>query len=133
MPKLLSLKEFSQGKWSFIVYHHDKVIFRSQASDLKPVIAYKKRFGKKHKKLIVYDKIVGRATALLLVLLKPAKVLTPLASQGGVFVLKKYKIKFDALKTAKYLMGVASGQMCQWEKLAQKKTPLSFWNLVKKL
>lgn len=133
MHKKLIFQQFIQSKWSLLIYDGDKAIFCSQASGLKPIVSYLKKFRKKYKKVVIYDKIVGRAAALLFVLLKPSKVYTPLASQGGVFVLRKYRISYKADQQVKYLMGLASQQMCQWEKLAQKRTPQTFWNLVKKL
>ena len=73
----------------------------------------------------------GRAAALLMVLIKPAKVYTPIISEGAREVFQQYDIPFETLETVKYLMGVASDGMCQWEKKALGKSPEEFWKMIK--
>jgi hypothetical protein len=129
---MLTLAEFKRNKWSFIVYKNDKIIFRSKASDLKPIITFFKttKFKKSH--VIVFDKIIGRAAALLLSLIKPKEIRTLIISQSGKAVLHRMKIQFIAIKKVRYVMKFGSKKLCLWEKLAKNQTPLQFWNLVKK-
>jgi len=126
-----TLTKFAKSKWSLVIYKNNKPIFKSQARALKPLIGYLKSSGFKKKQIIVFDQNIGRAAALLLSLVKPIKVYTPLISEGGLKVFEKHEIDFEAKKQIKYLMGAASRDMCQWEKLSQGKTASEFWYLVK--
>lgn len=130
---MYNLEKFTKSHWHLVVVSCQKRIFQSKARGPNPLIIYIKKFARKFVHLVVYDKIVGRAAALLLVNLKPKKVYTPIISQGGVFVLKKYKIPFEAKNRVKYITDIASKELCQWEKLAKNKTPAAFWKLVKNL
>lgn len=125
------LKNFSKSAWNLIIYDNKTIIFQSKARGLKPLIIFIKKFNRKFNYLLVFDKIVGRAAALLLVYIKTSQVYTPIISKNGALVLKKYKISFEAEKRVKYIMGKASKAMCQWEILAKNQTPKKFWQLVK--
>lgn len=125
------LNYFSKSAWNLIIYDNKTIIFQSKARGLKPLIIFIKKSDRKYKNLVVYDKIIGRAAALLLAYIKTSKVYTPIISHVGILVLKKYKISFEAEKRVKYIMGKASKAMCQWEILAKNQTPKKFWQLVK--
>lgn len=130
---MYNLQKFKKSDWDLIVYKNKKIIFRSKDSGIKPLIKYVKKFDRKYKNLVVYDKIVGRAAALLLAYTNSSKVYTPIISHSGILVLKKYKIDFEAKKKVKYIMNYGSKDICKWEKLAKNKTPAVFWKLVKNL
>jgi len=130
---MYTLSQFVKSGWSLVIYKQKRVFFRSQASDLKPLINYIKNKGLPKEELVIFDKYVGRAAALLIILIKPMKLYTPVISQGGFVVLKNKKISFEYMKKVKYLMNIASNAMCQWEKLAQNKSARTFLNLVKKM
>lgn len=129
---MYTLKQFAKSKWSLAVYKCQKVFFRSQASGIKPLIFYIKKHGTNEKNLVIYDKNVGRAAALLMVLIKPEKIYTPVISEKGLKALNGNKIDYYAAKKVKYLKGIASEGICKWEKLATGKTPLTFWGIVRK-
>lgn len=130
---MYNLPRFIKSKWNLIVYKNQKIIFYSKTRGLKPLIIFIKKFDSKYKNLVVYDKIIGRAAALLLAYIKASKVYTPIISHGAVSVLKKHKISFVTQKRVKYIMNFASKELCQWEKLAKNKTTTKFWPLVKTL
>jgi len=125
--------QFVKSHWNLIVYKDQKIIFKSKARGLKPLIIFIKKFDRKYKKLVVYDKIVGQAAALLLAYIKASNVYTPIISHGAASLFTKHKIGFMAQKRVKYIMDFASKELCQWEKLAKNKTPAQFWKLVKTL
>lgn len=130
---MYNLQKFIKSQWDLLVYKNKKIIFHSKDSGLKPLIKYIRKFDRKYKNIIVFDKIVGRAAALLLAYINSSKVYTQIISHSGILVLKKYKIDFETKKQVKYIMNYGSKDMCKWEKLAKNKTPAAFWKLVKNL
>lgn len=130
---MYTLTKFAKSKWSLVIYKDNRLVFKSQAKALKPLIRYLKQSSPPKSKVMVFDKYVGRAAALLLSIVKPLKVYTVVISRGGRLALRSSKISFEAKKQVEYFMDVVSDDMCQWEKLAQKKTPPTFWRLVKNL
>lgn len=121
---------FIKSKWSLAVIADRRIVFRSQASAIRPLIRYLREKPDTLEPVTIYDKYVGRAAALLMVLVKPAKVYTPVISEGGAQTLEAHKIPFKADRQVKYLMGLASDEMCRWEKMTIGKTPDEFWAML---
>ncbi|UCG62579.1 MAG: DUF1893 domain-containing protein [Candidatus Zixiibacteriota bacterium] len=128
---MYSFDKFIESKWSLVVLAEDRVVFRSTASAIKPLIRFMKSDYGQYREMLIYDKYIGRAAALLMVLIGPKKVYTPVISEGGQEILTKYGIPFEAQKKVKYLMGVASDEMCRWEKMTIGKSPEAFWDILK--
>lgn len=125
-----TLNQFKNSRWSLVVYCAERAVFRSEASDLRPLIRYVKQVGRKYNSVTVFDKYIGRAAALLLAMIEPDMVYVGTLSNGGAEALNQHRIKFHADNRVEYLMGIASEQMCQWEKLAIDKTPEQLWELL---
>ena len=133
---LPTLKEFLDGPDSLAVYDSDReLIFRSQASDLKPLIDLLRTDAAKKSRqcLCVYDRYVGRAAALLITRIQPAKVLTGVISEGGTETLATHEIAFEAGRSVKFLKGIAGDDICRWEKMALGKTSDEFWKELQSL
>jgi len=128
---MYNFEKFVESKWSLVIIGKGKIIFKSQASGIKPLVTFMKNdMGNNNQDLVIYDRYIGRAAALLMVLINPSKVYTPIISEGGSDVLKKYKITYFAQQQVKYLMGYASDKMCRWEKIAMNKTPQELWEVL---
>ncbi len=131
---MYTLDEFIDSKWSFVVYHGDRIVFSSQESDLHPLMEYFAHSGPMETAdIILFDRYIGRAAALLMTLAKPRHVYTGTISEGGIETLDKASIPFESRERVKWLMGVASKDMCRWEKLALGKTPQDFYDHLKSL
>ncbi|MBU0598525.1 DUF1893 domain-containing protein [Patescibacteria group bacterium] len=128
---MYSLAKFKKSPWSLIVYQGNCVIFRSKASSLLPLIRFLDKISVKGKKHIFYDKYVGRAAALLMIIAKPAEINTPIISSNAIKLLKSKGICVNYSKEVKYLMGFASDEMCKWEKLSFGTSSDNFYKLVK--
>lgn len=128
---MLTLNEFAQGDRNFVVVVDGKEVFSSTRSDLIPILDYLDSERTGHKDAVLFDRYIGRAAALLMTMLKPAMICTPVISKGGRAVFEEFQIAFEATEMVEYLMGVASDGMCRWEKLAQGKSPSEFHELVK--
>jgi len=119
-------EDFKTGLASLVISRDGTIIFDSEAGGLEPLLQFFKEnaidsFEAVEKSgftgLTVYDKYIGRASALLLTVLKPVFVYTPVISQFGREELEKAGIFYRADKEVKFLMGVASDALCNWEKL----------------
>ncbi len=128
---MYSYDKFINSQWSLVIMAEGRIVFRSQASAIKPLIRFLKSDQVEKETLTIYDKYVGRAAALLMVRIRPLKVHTPVISDGGREVLEKFGIPYRAQRQVKYLMGMASDEMCRWEKMTVGKTPDEFWDMLK--
>lgn len=118
---MYTLQTFLDSDLSLIIFEEDRELFKSQASDLEPLVQFLQKRPRHPGRVTVFDRYVGRAAALLISRLSPVKVNTGVISDGGREVLTDAGIDFEARERAKYLMGVASEDMCRWEKLAMGK------------
>lgn len=113
------------------MFVYGQLIFHSREHNIRPLVKFVSLQLKRRRKLIIFDKYIGRAAALLFILLKPAIIYTPVISKSGAQTLRKAHISFKAQKHVPHLMNVASTGMCKWEKLSSDKNPREFYNLVK--
>ncbi len=97
---------------------------------MQPILDYFKKFGLSNKNIIVFDKIIGNAAALLLVLLKPKKVYTLTISSRGLRTFKEYKINYFALKNVDIIKGKNRQEICPMEKLSAGKSPKEFYKIL---
>jgi hypothetical protein len=80
------------------VYLADKLLFHSDGKWLHPLLELEKFLSNKdydRSLLLVKDKIVGRAAALLLIYLGIQNVNADILSLPGKNVLEKYRIKYE--------------------------------------
>lgn len=122
-----SFEQFKRSRWSLVILSGGRIIFKSRAKAITPLVRYLKSSPDTRPGLVIYDKYIGRAAALLMALIDPAEVYTPVISDGGAQTLKKYGISHHADRQVEYLMGEASDDMCRWEKASLGKTPEQFW------
>ena len=129
---MISLEEFTNSKESLIIYQDEKIIFSSYDSDIIPLIKFLDRGKELSGEVIIFDKYIGRAAGLLMTKISPSFIYTPIISEKAVNLFIEYEIDFEATEIVKYLMGKASNEMCQWEKLSIDKYPDEFYLLAKK-
>lgn len=128
---MISLEEFTNLKESLIIFQNEEIVFSSFDSDIIPLVKFIDQKIKLSGKIIIFDKYVGRAAGLLMTKASPFFVYTPMISENAVNLFIEYEIDFEATKIVKYLMGEASNEMCQWEKLSIGKYPDEFYLLAK--
>jgi hypothetical protein len=131
-----TLKEFLDGPDALAVYCENELVFQSRAGGLKPLLDLLRTFEAEKDRLglcLLYDRFVGRAAALLISRVRPTLVLTGVVSEGGAETLTEHKIAFEAGKSVKYLMGIASEGMCRWEKMSLGMTADDFWKKLQAL
>jgi len=83
---------------SFEAYHNNRLIFYSDRNWLHPIFAFEEFLNEntvKTQELVVHDKIIGRAAALLLVRLGVGKIRAKMLSELGRQVLEYYAIPYQ--------------------------------------
>jgi hypothetical protein len=123
MKKVYSLEYFLEKNWSFVLIKNGEILYKSKADRLKPLILCIKKHQNEMRRAIVFDKIIGRAAAMLLAHAKVKEVWTPTISQDARKYLKKSKIKIEFQKEVKNIMNQKGDDLCPMEKMSRKMGP----------
>jgi len=115
------------------VYKGNKLIFSSDKDRLLPLVEYIGKFASKHRNAVIFDKIMGRAAALLCIKANCREVFSPLGSQLAVDVLGKNGIKYHLVRTVPCIQRPNQTDMCPMEALSIGKEPEEFYRLIKNL
>lgn len=145
-----NFENFIRSDFGLEIWSKEKLIFRSKKEGIKGLSEFitefsrsenegkeenKVLFAKKNKKsakdLIIFDKKVGNAIALLSVYIGAKEVFGVVGSKSAKKTFKKYKIKFHFLKTILRILNKKGTDICPLEKLSFLKTPKEFYDLVK--
>lgn len=123
--KEYNLDYFLDKKWSFVLVKNSRIIYKSRQGGLKPLIFSLKRYKKELRQATVFDKIVGRAAALLLVYGKVKEILTSTISQEGLRILQKNKVKVLYNNKVKNILNKDGNGLCpmeamSWGKMAKE-------------
>lgn len=130
---MYTFDQFQQSGKSLVIIKDDELVYQSDRNALDPLIQFIKEKRHLEGGFVIFDKYIGRAAALLMTFLKPKKVYTPVISQFGREEFERFGIDYHFDKEVKYLMGVASDNMCRWEKMTVGKTPDQFWQMLTEL
>jgi len=115
------------------VYQGNKLIFASDRDRLLPLMEYLEKFASRHRKVVIFDKILGRAAALLCIQANCREVYSPLGSQLAIDVLGKRGIKYHLTRTVPCIQKPNSTEMCPMELLSIGKEPAEFYKAMKNL
>jgi len=113
------------------VYKGSKLLFASDKGALLPLVEYIDRFAN-YNGVVIFDKIMGNAAALLAVKARCREVYSPLGSQLAIETLDKYGIKYHLTQTTPYIHKPNGEDMCPMEKLSINREPEEFYELVRK-
>ena len=91
------------------------------------------RVAPHHRQVVIFDKIMGNAAALLSVKASCQKVYSPLGSQLAVKTLDEYGIKYHLTEIVPYIQKPNSEDMCPMEKLSINKEPEEFYEIIKNI
>ena len=125
--------EFLLSENTLRVYSEDKLIFSSDRDRLLPLLEYLDAFSPLPEQVVVFDKIVGNAAALLLVIAGCREIYSPLGSRLAIKSLEKYGIKYKFGETVDYIQQANRVDMCPMEQLSLDKTPEEFHRVMKDL
>lgn len=123
--------EFLSSGDTLRVYQDDRLIFSSSKDRLLPLLEYLGRFVPHYQPVVIFDKIVGNAAALLSVKAGCREVYSPLGSQLAVETLDKYDIKYHITEIVPYIQKPNEADICPMEKLSINKEPEEFYRVMK--
>ena len=123
--------DFMASSDSLRVYHGKKLIFSSTRERLLPLVEYLDGCRSDRRQVVIYDKIVGNAAALLSVLANCHEIYSPLGSQLAVATLEKYCVAYHLAEIIPYIRISDSPDMCPMEKLSIDMDPEEFYTKVK--
>ncbi len=125
--------EFLVSDNSLQVYEGDNLIFASSKDRLLPLLEYIDRFAAYHQQVVIFDKVIGRAAALLCARASCREVYSPLGSQLAVKALDEYGIKYHLTKVVPYIQQLGRDDMCPMEKLSLDKGPEEFYEAIRSI
>jgi len=125
--------EFLTSGNTLQVYEDDKLIFASHKDRLLPLVEYIDKFASHHRNVVIFDKIMGRAAALLCIKASCKEVYSPLGSQLAIEALDKYGSKHHLTQIVPYIQRPNQEDMCPMEKLSLGKEPEEFYQVIKNL
>jgi hypothetical protein len=115
------------------VYEGDSLVFSSSKDRLLPLLEYLERFASDHHGVVIFDKIIGNAAALLSIKAGCREIFSPLGSQLAVKTLEKYGIKYHFSQIIPYIQRADGEDMCPMEKLSLGKSPEEFYQAMQNI
>lgn len=122
--------EFLASDNTLQVYKDGELIFSSDEDRLLPLLEYISRFATYQQQVVVFDKIMGNAAALLSIKADCQEVYSPLGSEIAVRTLEQYGINYQINEIVPYIRQADSEEMCPMEKLSLDKSPEEFYEAV---
>ena len=108
------------------MYEGEELVFSSQKDRLLPLMEYLGHFAAEHNGVVILDKIIGNAAALLAIKAGCREVFSPLGSELAVQTLEKYGTTYHFTKTVPTIQRADGEDMCPMEKLSIGKGPDDF-------
>ncbi|MFH1022897.1 MAG: DUF1893 domain-containing protein [Planctomycetota bacterium] len=124
-------QEFLVSGDTLQVYEGSQRIFASGKDRLLPLLEYIDSFSPTSRKVVILDKIVGNAAALLSILANCQEVHSPLGSQLAIATLDEYGIRHHFTVVVPYILQHTGNAMCPMEKLSMNKKPEEFYEAVR--
>jgi hypothetical protein len=113
------------------IYRGTKLVFSSKKDSLLPLMEYIASQENEQDSVLIYDKIMGNAAALLAFKVGAAKVFSPLGSKLAVKTLDKYSIKYNLMEVVSFILRDDGQSLCPMEQLSIDKTPEEFYEIMK--
>jgi hypothetical protein len=125
------LKDLSSSGHKLRIYDRDYVlIYHSNMDRLEPLLEYLYLYTGKYTNIIVADRIMGNAAALLSIKAGCKEIYSPLGSQIAEKSLKSYGISYLFTSVVPYIAQPGTTKMCPMERLSLGKGPDEFFELV---
>jgi hypothetical protein len=125
--------EFLVSADTLQVYKDSQLLFSSPKDRLLPLLEYIEKLAPYHRQVVVFDKIMGNAAALLSVEASCQEVYSPLGSQFAVKTLENYGIKHHITEIVPYIQQPNGEDMCPMEKLSLDKGPEEFYEVIRSM
>jgi len=124
--------EFLASNDTLRVYKDDRLIFASGEDRLLPLIEYIEKSAPYKEDVIVFDRVVGNAAALLLKKILCQEVYSPLGSELAVRTLSDSGISYHFTEAVPCIQNESRTDMCPMERLSMGKQSEEFYQLLMK-
>ncbi len=112
------------------VYDGEQLAFSSTKDRLLPLLDYLGQQAQCHKEVVLMDKLMGNAAALLSIKAGCREVYSPLGSQLAAKTLDGYGVKHHLVEVVPHVLNASGDDMCPMEKLSLGKGPQEFYEAV---
>ena len=123
-------KKFLEAEDTLWIYLAGNLRFRSTEKGIAPLFTYIQEFASCPEGVIVFDRVVGNAAALLLKKASCVKVYSLVGSELAVETLKRMGIDYSFSTVVPYISNQAGDGMCPFEKASIGKLPDEFYQFV---
>ena len=124
-------QDFLKSDDTLRVYVGDMLAFSSKKERLLPMLDYLDAYGAVCQTVVIYDKVMGNAAALLAIRANAREVYSPLGSENAVKTLEKHGIAYHLDKIVPCIMRDDGQDICPMEKLSLGKSPGQFYKVMK--
>jgi hypothetical protein len=113
------------------IYQDGTLVFSSKKDRLLPLMEYIDSHGEGGQPVVIFDKIMGNAAALLAVMANCREVYSPLGSELAVRTLDRHGIKHHLTETVPFILRPDGKGLCPMEQLSIGKEPGEFYRELK--
>jgi len=128
MPEGL-FREFLASGDTLRVYCRGMSVFTSTKTGIRSLLEYAGRFAPCEEGVIVFDRVVGNAAALLLSKVSCREVYSPMGSHLAQETLRRFGIDYYFTETVPRIQNRSQDDMCPMEKLSRGKEPEEFYQV----
>ena len=125
--------EFLAGGDTLRIYKGDVLVFASRRERLLALLEYIDTTAANYRGVIILDKVMGNAAALLSIKAGCSEVWSPLGSQLAVMTLDEYGIRYHLSRIVPLIMQTNKKDICPMEGLSLNKSPQEFHKSMKRL
>ena len=124
-------QQFIESRDSLWVFNGEKRVFASSEKMLLPMLRYIKESSNSTGPVVIFDKIIGNAAALLMVIANCREAYSPLASKLALATLDSHSIKYHVTCIVPVIQKVGTNEICPMEKLSMGKDPQGLYESLK--
>lgn len=124
-------EEFLAGQDTLRIYKDERLLFASRKERLVPLLDYMDKCAPYEESVVVFDRVVGNAAALLLNLIKCRVVFSELGSENAIHTLASSGIEYHFNETVPCIENDSRQDMCPMEKMSLGKNPEEFYRAMK--
>ena len=125
-------EEFLTGQDTLRIYKDERLLFASRKERLMPLLEYMEHFAPYEEGVVVFDRVVGNAAALLLKTIRCREVFSELGSENAMHTLDTFGIKYHFNETVPFIENDSRQDMCPMEKLSLGESPEEFYLALKR-
>ncbi len=126
-------KEFLKSGDALRVYATAKLVFSSTKERFWGLLDYIDGPAASYKGVVIMDKVMGNAAALLAVKAGTSEVWSPLGSQLAQMTLQKYGVEYHIDKMVPFILHDNGKDMCPSEILSIDRDPEEFYSKLKSM